>query len=67
MTRKPFWEAFWVGLASSTQLYGYRRGEKYRNVGQVDAAWKSVGRHLYDGVRSVTGDVEDRRREELKK
>jgi hypothetical protein len=55
-----FWDAFWAGLACPTELYAPTHGDRYRYVGQVDAAWKKVGGYISAGMKDCSDQIEDR-------
>ena len=55
-----FWDALWAGLACPTQLYAFRRDEKYTQVGRVDTAWNKVGSYVYGSIDTLADNVGDR-------
>ena len=60
--KTAFWDAFWDGLACSTQLYGPPRDEDYRRCGRVDTAWEKVGGYVSAGIDSTWDDTDERTR-----
>jgi hypothetical protein len=54
-----FWDAFWTGLACPTLLYVRGRGEPYKQVGRVDAAWKKAGGYIYGSVDAMADDIDN--------
>jgi hypothetical protein len=50
-----FWEAFWMGLGCSADLYFRGRQHDYRHLGRVDTAWKSVGGYIYESIDTLSG------------
>ena len=55
-----FWDAFWDGLACSTQLYTAPHDENYKQCGRVDAAWKKVGGYISASIDSTRDDTDER-------
>ena len=58
--KTAFWDAFWDGLACSTQLYAAPHDEKYKQCGRVDAAWEKVGRYISASINSTLDDTDER-------